>query len=68
MTPVIVGAALALAALAWVMEPIFRRSHEALRDGVDAEPSTVDVERRELALDVATGRLSREEFRRRTGG
>ena len=68
MTSVIVGAALALAALAWVMEPIFRRSHEVLRDGVDAEPSPVDAERRELALDLAAGRLSPEEFRELTGG
>ncbi|HEX5633659.1 MAG TPA: hypothetical protein VFX50_10530 [Gemmatimonadales bacterium] len=66
MIPLLVGAVLALAALAWVMEPLFARRDPRLAGVGGPEPAHDDDDVRELALDVASGRLSRAEFERLT--
>ena len=64
MTPILVGAALALVATGWVMAPLLRRASLALPDSAEASHPPPDDEARELAFDVAAGRLSPREFAR----
>lgn len=62
----VVGAMLALGALVWVLLPLITRASVPLAHGVEAEESPAEEDLRELALDVAAGRLSRAEFERLT--